>query len=364
MSAESLWSMLSRLLAVPLNLMFLLLTICCYSDGANPYALVHLGSSLVSQQAYSVHLSLSLPRSPPNLAVGTFMVDISLLSPLYIAETYDTVAPLSRTSIPSEAILYHSRRPSMLTYYSPLIDLSKEIATLPWYLLGLRRNEEKLAITLAESVAFPKGWRNVPKTVYIELQGSRPDIQVYSAQLALRAKFSGLRWIMYNYRILSFVAFSGAFWGAEVLFTLMAWLLWNVQSSGKVQGKGAVKSEDEASGGNAIKKDDEGADTDDLDLSDTPRSFPTYGRQAPLRYTPKVKVEPDDDEDAVLDETTIQPLAAEAADDESEEPMDINFSFSGGGRSDSGLGTSFSEAAEGARSVVSRRKSRGGKGPG
>jgi len=38
-------------------------------------------------------------------------------------------------------------------------------------------------------------------------------------------------------------------------------------------------------------------ETDDPDLSDTPRTFPTYGRQAPLRYVPKVKDEDEDEKD-------------------------------------------------------------------
>ena len=91
-------------------------------------------------------------------------------------------------------------------------------------------------------------------------------------------------------------------------------------------------------------------ETDELDLSDTPRTFPTYGRQAPLRYVPMVKEE--ESEEFIMDETAIQPLAAEA-DDEDEEMEAYR-----GGR-DSGVGTSFSEGAE--RSGLARRRSRGGK---
>ncbi len=94
----------------------------------------------------------------------------------------------------------------------------------------------------------------------------------------------------------------------------------------------------------------EGTDVDEPDLSDTPRTFPTYGRQAPLRFVPKVKEE--DSEEFIMDETAIQPLTAEA-DDEDEE-----LEVYRGGR-DSGIGTSFSEGGE--RSGVSRRRSRGGK---
>jgi hypothetical protein len=91
-------------------------------------------------------------------------------------------------------------------------------------------------------------------------------------------------------------------------------------------------------------------ETDEPDLSDTPRTFPTYGRQAPLRYVPMVKEE--ENEEFIMDETAIQPLTAEA-DDEDEELEAYR-----AGR-DSGVGTSFSEGGE--RSGLARRRSKGGK---
>jgi hypothetical protein len=68
---------------------------------------------------------------------------------------------------------------------------------------------------------------------------------------------------------------------------------------------------------------------------------------------PKVKDEADS-EDYIINETAIQPLIAEA-DDEDEEDLEVYR----GGRTDSGIGTSFSEAAE--RSGLAKRRSRSGK---
>ena len=106
---------------------------------------------------------------------------------------------------------------------------------------------------------------------------------------------------------------------------------------------------EETDASTAIKAEGE-EETDEPDLSDTPRTFPTYGRQAPLRYVPKVKEE--ESEGFIMDETAIQPLTAEA-DDEDEELETFR-----GGR-DSGVGTSFSEGGE--RSGLARRRSRSGK---
>jgi seipin len=330
------------------------------SNGLNPYSFVSLGSSIVAQQSYDIKLELDLPRSPPNLQAGNFMLDMVLLSPTYQPVAQPIEAGLDiRGSMPSEAVLYSSRRPAILTYHPRLVSLSKQVAALPWYILGWRRDAEKLEIPMAEGVSFRKGWRNVPALVYLELQGKGQDIQVYHVQFKLRARYEGIRWLMYNHRIFSFVVFTTAFWFAEVIFAVLTWMLWNSRSgSGKEKGKGELKGEDtDASTIIKTEREDGELETDDLDLSDTPRSFPTYGRQAPLQYVPKVKTE-DDGEKLVMDETTLQPFAAEA-DDESEEPIDVG-SFRG--RSDSGLGTSFSEGGASHRGGVQRRRSRGGKG--
>jgi hypothetical protein len=332
-------------------------------DGLNPYGFVSLDSSIVSQQAYDVLLELDIPRSPPNLQAGNFMLDMVMLSP-----AYKPTIPLSsipdltisiRPSIPADVILYSSRRHAILTYHSELINIGKQLAGLPWYLLGWRRDAEKLEIKMAEGVLFSKGWKNVPTSVYLELQGQGQIIQVYDVHLKLRARFSGIRWLMYNHRIFSFVVFTTTFWAAEIFFTILAWILLNLRTKGTVLGT-QIKAEVNAGSSTVkIEKDEDGAlETDDLDLSDTPRSFPTYGRQAPLRYIPKFKKE-DDSEEYVMDETATQPQTVEA-DDESEEPVDIGGSFKAG-ISDSGIGTSFSEGGSGLLSAAQRRRSRGGK---
>ncbi len=314
----------------------------------------------MAQQSYDIKLELDLPRSPPNLEAGNFMLDMVLLSP-----TYQPVVELTKTgydirgSMPSDAVLFSSRRPAILTYQSRLVSHSKQFVALPWYILGWHRDAEKLEIPMAEGVSFRKGWRNVPTLVYLELQGKGQDIQVYNVQLKLRARYEGIRWLMYNHRIFSFMVFTTAFWFAEVIFAVLTWMLWNSRSSsGKGKGKGELKGEDtDASTIIKTEKEDGELETDDLDLSDTPRSFPTYGRQAPLQYIPRVKTE-DDGERLVIDETALHPFVAEA-DDESEEPTDVR-SFKGG-RSDSGLGTSFSEGGASLRGGLQRRRSRGGK---
>lgn len=202
---------------------------------------------------------------------------------------------------------------------------------------------------MAERTSFSKGRKNLPAYILLELQTGQ-EVQVYDVRVYFAARFEGLRWMMYNHRIMSFVVFVSAFWVAEVLWAAMGWMVMrSFFGSGSSSTPATIKSEETDGTTTAtIKKEED--ETDDPDLSDTPRTFPTYGRQPPLRYVPKIKDE--DSEEYILDETAVQPLVAEAADDESEE-------FGGRSGRDSGIGTSFSEGGE--RGGVARRRSRGGR---
>jgi seipin len=205
-------------------------------------------------------------------------------------------------------------------------------------------------VPMAESQSFIKGWKNIPSYVMLELQAGQ-KVQVYDVRILFTARFGGLRWLMYNHRILSFIVFTSAFWCSEIIFTALGWLVVRAMFSPKKEVKQELVKGEETDASTVVKA--EGEETDEPDLSDTPRTFPTYGRQAPLRYVPKVKDEVDSEE-YIIDETAIQPLTAEA-DDEDEEDLEVYR----GGRTDSGIGTSFSEAGE--RSGLARRRSRGGK---
>lgn len=200
---------------------------------------------------------------------------------------------------------------------------------------------------MAESQSFAKGWNNVPGYLLLELQAGQ-EVQVYDVRVLFTARFGGMRWLMYNHRILSFIMFTSAFWFSELLFTLLGWLALRYAFSGTKEVKREPVKNEETDASTAIKA--EGEETDEPDISDTPRTFPTYGRQPPLRYVPKIKDE--DSEEYIIDETAIQPLTAEADDeDDGEDAYRV-------GR-DSGIGTSYSDAGE--RSGLARRRSKGGR---
>ncbi|CAG8983645.1 hypothetical protein HYALB_00004076 [Hymenoscyphus albidus] len=325
-----------------------------YGDGRNPYGIVPLSTSLISQQPYDITLSLHVPRSPANIRTGNFMLSLSLLSSSYkplppITTTDSPLAPTvssSLTAITPEDILFSSRRPAILTYTSRLISLSERLAALPLYILGLRRESEFLTIPMAELISFPRGRKNIPGHALVEVLAGQ-EIQVYSLTLKFTARFEGFRYLMYNHRLLSLVIGVATFWSAEVLSMIFTWFLLRlIFLSSSEGGKGSIKGE-ETDTSVGIKN---GATDEEPELSDTPRTFPTYGRQAPLKYEPRIKKE--DNGGLVLQETDILPLSNEADDEDDE---DLGFK-------DSGLGTSYSDA--GGRGGVTRRRSKGKGGAG
>lgn len=346
-------------LSFPISLMF---TNSLPRDGPHPYGVAKLDSSLVSQQPYDISLSLHLPRSPSNLAQGNFMLTLSLLRSSYIppspaenqrARSQRVVPPYVKngpsSSLSTADTILTSRRPAILTYTSRLVSLSERLFTLPLYILRLRRESEQLSIPMLESESFERGKSNVPEYVMLEFEAGQ-EVQVYDVRIHFKARFGGLRWMMYNHRITAFVLFTCAFWFAELLFTIIGWTAMHSifnRGSGEDIKREQIKSEedDEQKTKTAIKEE---PDTDDPDLSDTPRTFPTYGRQAPLRYEPKIKDE--DSEEYIMDETAIQPLAAEADDEDDEVGTARGH--------DSGIGTSFSEGGD---RGLARRRSKGGR---
>ena len=161
------------------------------SDG-NPYGTANLDSSLTSLQAYDVSLFLHLPRTPNNLAAGNFMLNISLLSPAKGASTAETLQPTDSPA--SMRVLAQSRRPAILTYASPIIDAASTLTGLPWYVLGWKRESEVLEVGMLEGVEFPKGWTNVPRSVYVAVEADE-KMQFYEVGVKIIARFGGIRYV-------------------------------------------------------------------------------------------------------------------------------------------------------------------------
>ena len=317
-----------------------------YGSGSPPYAITQLDhSALVSQQPYDVFINLHLPRTTTNLAAGNFMVDLSLLTASNSAVKPDSAE--SRTPIPlldAYSPLFTSRRPAILPYTSPILSLTNTFVNLPWHLLSFRDlDSSQLQIPMFEHVSFARGSpsQNIPCAIRLEIQ-SDIVLQIYSANIEFKARFEGLRYILYNYRVLCYILFSSIFYTVSITSMTTAWLLVTTtlsSSSTKTEEpQRRIKSEPNHSNGTAVgpassNKDEASAtmkrspsspsstspsdsDTDHglslSNLSDTPATFPTLGRQMPLRMPVRRKTPPPPPPPAPMPD--LPPLPAITAD--------------------------------------------------
>lgn len=316
-----------------------------------PHGTVSLQGDLVGAQDYDIKLELELPRTRANREVGNFMLDVSLLAPEKkksattasggLLETVkDGLTPLSPSD--SAPVLARSRRPAILHYRSMLVEAAYRATNLPWYLLGVRHESEKLSVDVFERASFGArgSGQQVPAALRLEVQSSG-RMQIYSARAVFRARFRGLRWVMYNHRIASAVVFVGMFWSVEMVFAVLAWAVLAAYLGPAIKSRTQIKEEDES--------ELESADEEPAVLSDTERTFPTLSKQQPLRFrSPGVKEEKREDDGVGVRLEDIPPLATGLEADDEDEDGDYFL--------DSGIGTSM-ESGSGSRpgSVRKRR---------
>ncbi|KAF2872149.1 putative adipose-regulatory protein-domain-containing protein [Massariosphaeria phaeospora] len=372
--------------------------------GKFPYGLANI-NGLVSRQKYDVVVDMVMPRSTKNLDAGNWMVVVEMRAPVpaaagikgmlgwgeeWEAEDHlqDSAAGVEKESVQAAGdarpegilstnvkplVLARSKRPALLTYRSWMTESVFRALRLPFYILSWRHESEKVSTVMMEAVRFEKGWRNVPSSLRLEVRSKTP-LDVYKVAVRFVARLEGLRYIMYTYRLSSFVVFTGMFWGVEMGLVLSTWLVFTLLFGGSTEQPEAEKSTDKKT----IKNEDanptptpkpERAPSE----SDTSRTFPTLPSQKPLHYTPAATLSSSDaqvkDERQTLGLEDV-PVKEEEADDEDE---DADFVIEESGITgssanvweDSGIGTSMessSERAEGGG--LGRRRSRGGGGGG
>lgn len=314
------------------------------------------------------------------------MIDLTLFSPSN---------PEQCSESPGASIISptRSRRPGIVPYHSPLTSLTHDLLSLPLNVLSIRDPDSlHLSMPMFELVTFPRGSGSVPTCARLEIQSQAHTqaallggpgkvdapipLQVYSAAIEFHARFHGLRWVMYNWRLTSFAFFTTTFYLVSVGSMAVAWVVFGKVGpfgggTGRGQdGQGQVKKEIKQEDIPVKKEEDLDKDSDGesglslSNLSENAASFPTLGRQLPIRYPIASQNEGsrgsggdrsgvrDRDHDSILDEPIPVATAGELAEDEDDER----------GRDkerDSGIGTSMEESVRGAAGLQRRRSGRG-----
>ena len=152
---------------------------------------------------------------------GNFMIALHLLD-TDLTTAVDVVHPpeSGKSLIDPDSVMFTTRRPALMPYVDPTVSLARRLVFLPFHLMFPKNELYAMTVPLAEGVIFTRSSR-VPKSIYVELQAGQ-NFQTSEVSVTMTAKLRGLRYILHNYRIISFVTLTLGFWSMEMLFAGMA----------------------------------------------------------------------------------------------------------------------------------------------
>jgi seipin len=348
-----------------------------------PYGIAEV-KGLVARQKYDVVIQVHLPRSRRNLGAGNWMVGVEMRGPSTVENKGEERGLLGwegeddfwsdsnlrsgqtssseRTAIGKPAVLARSTRPAIITYRSFFTESLHRFLRLPLYTLGWRTESETVTIPVMDNVEFDKGYRNIPTSLRLEVRSSTP-LEIYRVGVNFVARLEGLRWIMYEYRLASFVVFTALFWGTEMAVLMFTWAAFTLLFGSRSTDDAQVKQEKLR-----IKIDPDApprtpnSTAPSTPRSDTSRTFPTLSSQQPLHYSSgEGKVKREREETLGMERVPIK-TEAEADDEDEDEDFfleePVPASAVGAVQTDSGIGTSMESSVEG-RGLV-RKRSKGG----
>lgn len=159
---------------------------------------------MASEMPYDVRVVMALPRTPRNVEMGNWMVDVKMLGPADPSRAAEKSNGGKRVvanvdgMLQSREVLAHTRRPAILTYRSTAVEHAHKAVALPWYMLGWASEAETLDVGMFEDVEFAKGWKNAPASVMVELI-SPEKLHIYRVDVIFTAHFTGLRYVEMDY---------------------------------------------------------------------------------------------------------------------------------------------------------------------
>ncbi|KAF9971381.1 hypothetical protein BGZ73_005710 [Actinomortierella ambigua] len=157
---------------------------------------------LRSDQAYDISVRLHVPTSERNVALGNFMVSVTLLR-----EDGEVIA--------------NSSRPSILTYQSHPLRLMKTAWKAVPLVLDWSKEDQLLNVPLIEHYV-EKASNPVARAI---VSVSAHELHIYSTSIHIDAHFSGLRYFMYYYKVPTALAFISVFIFWEIVFSVVTWQL-------------------------------------------------------------------------------------------------------------------------------------------
>ncbi|KAM4555801.1 seipin-like isoform 1-T2 [Odontesthes bonariensis] len=182
----------------------------CSHPVANVSLMRNKKNVLTFGQVYRISLQLEMPDSPTNHDLGMFMIKTTCFS-----EYGGQVAASARSA--RQLLKASSSRFGMLRYQSNLLKTLGTLLFLPAFLTGAAEQKQVLDVELfSEYIDDPY----VPSvTAVIEILSNK--VQIYSSHLYIHAHFTGIRYLLFNFPVLSaLVGVSSNFIFLSFLFIL------------------------------------------------------------------------------------------------------------------------------------------------
>ncbi|KAK2842020.1 hypothetical protein Q5P01_012220 [Channa striata] len=155
-------------------------------------------------QPYRISLELEMPESPVNEHLGMFMVKMSCYT-----KGGKTVSSVGRST--------------MLHYRSSLLQTLSTLMFSPLLLTGMTEQKQLIEVELFSD--YKTNAYEPTVGAVIEIHSKR--VQIYSSQLRIHAYFTGIRYVLYNFPLISAVigvATNFAFLSVVVLFSYLQFI--------------------------------------------------------------------------------------------------------------------------------------------
>lgn len=148
--------------------------------------------ALTFGQPYRMSLQLEMPDSPTNRELGMFMIKTTCFS-----QDGEQVASSARSG--KHQLSASSSRFSILRYRSDLLRTLGTLLFLPAFLTGAAEQKQVLEVELFSD--FTDNPYAPSVTAVIEIMSSK--VQIYSSDLYIHAHFSGIRYLLYYFPVIS-----------------------------------------------------------------------------------------------------------------------------------------------------------------
>lgn len=156
-------------------------------------------------QPYVITIKLEMPETPRNEDLGMFMLCIDMKDK-------------------DNALKAHSCRSTMLRYRSPWLRKLKTMFLIPFYIMGW--DEETQVLDVEMFTNYVDG-RSPVTDIYVEIQSK--IVEFYSVTLQISAHFTGLRYIIFNFPIISAVVGIAVNLMMLMFITFVIWYHYNYE---------------------------------------------------------------------------------------------------------------------------------------